>query len=228
MFFFDPTMLLLIPALILAFYAQAKVRSAYAKYSQIPNSHGLTGAQVAVEILRRNGLMDVQVEEVPGELTDHYDPRTRTVRLSTANYRERSIAAASIAAHEVGHAIQHATAYMPLQLRHAILPATNLGSWMAFPLFIMGLIFSTPFLMDLGIILFTGVVLFHVVTLPVEFNASSRALKQLVNHGLVASEELEGARKVLNAAALTYVAAATMAVMNLLRLLMLKNLSEDY
>ncbi len=228
MFFFDPTMILLIPALILAFYAQSKVRSAYAKYSQIPNSHGLTGAEVARAILRHNGLHDVQIEEVPGELSDHYDPRTKTVRLSTANYRERSIAAASVAAHEVGHAIQHAQAYMPLQLRHAILPATNLGSWMAFPLFFIGLLFSTPFLMDLGIILFTGVVLFHVVTLPVEFNASSRALKQLVNHGLVTPDELTGARAVLNAAALTYVAAATMAIMNLIRLLMLKNLSEDY
>jgi len=227
MFFWDPTFILLIPALILAVYAQSKVRTAYRKYSQIRNAYGLTGAQAAAELLRLNGIFDVEVEEVAGELSDHYDPRSKKLRLSSGNYRSDSLAAVSVAAHEVGHAIQHATGYIPLQIRHAILPVTSLGSWLAFPLFFMGLLFSAPSLMDLGIIFFTGVVLFHVVTLPVEFNASHRALKQLLSHGFLTETEVRGAQKVLNAAALTYVAAATMALLNLIRLIILRNLSED-
>ncbi len=227
MFFWDPTFILLIPALILAIYAQTKVKSAYRKYSAVRNAHGLTGYQAAVELLRMNGISDVEVEEVPGELSDHYDPRTKTVRLSSMNYHSDSLAAVAVAAHEVGHVIQHATGYVPLQIRHAILPVTNLGSWMAFPLFFVGLIFSWPELMDLGIIFFTGVVLFHVVTLPVEFNASHRALLQLQSHGFLTTQEIGGAKKVLNAAALTYVAAATMALMNLIRLLLLRNMADE-
>ncbi len=175
--FLDPTFLLLIPALALAFFAQLRVRSAFKKYSQIPNRRGMTGYQAARRILEMNNLHDVNVEEVQGTLSDHYDPRDRTVRLSTDNYRGASLAALSVAAHEVGHAIQHATGYSPLKIRHSILPVTNLGSWAAFPLFMIGFLFRSPLMMDLGILFFAGVVVFHLVTLPVEFNASSRAIK---------------------------------------------------
>ena len=227
MWFWDPTMILLFPALALAIYAQMKVRSAFNKYSQYRNARGMTGYQAAVELLNINGLTDVDVEEVPGTLSDHYDPRVKKVRLSSENYRGTSLASMAVAAHEVGHAIQHATGYVPLQLRHAILPVTNLGSWLAFPLFFIGLFLRTPFLMDLGILFFAGVVIFHLVTLPVEFNASNRALGQLESHGFLLREEVVGAKKVLNAAALTYVAATAMAAMQLLRLLLLRSYVED-
>jgi Zn-dependent membrane protease YugP len=155
-------------------------------------------------------------------LSDHYDPRSRTVRLSSDNYRGRSLSAVAVAAHEIGHAIQDGTGYIPLKIRHSILPATNLGSWAAFPLFIIGFLFNTPLLMDIGIILFAGVVVFHLVTLPVEFNASNRALAQLSSNGMLVEEEVRGARKVLNAAALTYVAATAVALIHLVRLLILR------
>lgn len=227
MFFWDPTMILLIPALILAFYAQFKVRSAYKKFSQVRNTRGMTGYQAAMHILHMNNLSDVNVEEVPGQLSDHYDPRDKTVRLSSENFRGASVAAVSIAAHEVGHAIQHATGYAPLQFRHSILPLTNIGSWAAFPLFIAGFIFGSPLLVDIGIVLFAGVVVFHLVTLPVEFNASNRAIAQLAGGGYITREETSGAKKVLNAAALTYVAATAVAAMHLVRLLILRNSMND-
>lgn len=225
--FLDPTFLLLIPALALAFFAQIKVRSAFKKYSQIPNRRGMTGYQAARRILEMNNLNDVNVEEVPGTLSDHYDPRDRTVRLSSDNYRGASLAALSVAAHEVGHAIQHATGYSPLKIRHSILPVTNLGSWAAFPLFMIGFLFRSPLMMDLGILFFAGVVLFHLVTLPVEFNASSRAIKQLAGGGYITTEEAGGAKSVLNAAALTYVAAAAVSAMHLVRLLILRGMSRE-
>jgi len=223
MWFWDPTMILLIPAFLLALYAQFKVKNTYSTYLKIYNARGLTGYQAALELLRMNGIPDVEVEETEGTLSDHYDPRDKTVRLSRANYRGTSLASLAVAAHEVGHAIQHASGYIPLQLRHAILPVTNFGSWMAFPLFFIGFFLRTPFLMDLGILFYAGVVLFHVVTLPVEFNASNRALVQLQSHGFLTEGEVTGARKVLNAAALTYVAATAMAIMQLLRLLLIRN-----
>ena len=223
MWFWDPTMILLIPAFILALYAQFKVKNTYSKYLKIHNARGLTGYQAALELLRMNGISDVEVEETEGTLSDHYDPREKTVRLSRANYRGTSLASLAVAAHEVGHVIQHASGYLPLQLRHTILPVTNFGSWLAFPLFFIGFFLRTPFLMDLGILFYAGVVLFHVVTLPVEFNASNRALVQLQTHGFLTEGEVSGARKVLNAAALTYVAATAMAVLQLLRLLLLRN-----
>jgi uncharacterized protein len=203
MLFWDPTFFLLVPALILAFYAQIRVKNAFKEQSQIKNAHGLTGYQAALELLRMNGISDVEVEEVKGSLSDHYDPRNKKVRLSSDNYRNASLASVSVASHEVGHAIQDATGYFPLKLRHSILPVTNLGSWMAFPLFFIGFLFQTSFLMDIGIVFFTGVVIFHLVTLPVEFDASNRALKQLQSHGFLTDTEVGGARKVLNAAALT-------------------------
>ncbi|RMH80834.1 MAG: zinc metallopeptidase [Calditrichaeota bacterium] len=227
MFFWDPTFILLIPALLLAFFAQARVRSAYRKYSQIRNARGLTGYEAARHLLRLNGIQDVEVEEVPGTLTDHYDPRDKTVRLSSDNFHSSSLAALGVAAHEVGHAIQHATGYMPLQLRHAILPVSNIGSMAAFPLFFIGFLFQWPPLMDLGILFFAGVVAFHLITLPVEFNASSRALQQLYRHGLLTAQETSGAKKVLNAAALTYVAATAVAATHLIRLLVLRGMVSE-
>ncbi|MCB0282972.1 MAG: zinc metallopeptidase [Calditrichae bacterium] len=221
-FLYDPTMVLLIPAVLFALWAQMKVKSAYRKYTQIRSAQGFSGAKVAESILRQNGIYDVKVEAVNGELSDHYDPRTKTVRLSEHNFQGNSLSALAIAAHEVGHAIQDKEAYAMLRLRHSILPVTNIASFAAFPLFLIGLFMSSPMLMDLGIFFFGAVVLFHLVTLPVEFNASSRAMAILKNNGYLVTQELDGAKKVLNAAALTYVAAASMALLNLVRLLILR------
>ncbi len=222
-FFFDPTMILLIPAFILAVWAQIKVKTTYNKFKKIAAANGMRGADVAKYILQKNGIYDVEVEPVPGELSDHYDPRVKKVRLSEHNYASNSLAAIAVAAHEVGHAIQHAHGYAPLRLRHAILPVTNFASYAAFPLFFIGFLFNGGILMQLGIIFFAAVVLFHMVTLPVEFNASWRALDQLKSSGLLMETETTAARKVLTAAALTYVAAAAMALLELIRLIILAN-----
>ncbi len=222
MFFWDPTFILLIPALALAIYAQVKVKNIYRKYSQIHNHRNMTGYQAAVELLRMNGISDVEVKETTGTLSDHYDPRVKKVRLSRDNYSGTSLSALAVSAHEVGHAVQHAKNYFPLQLRHMFLPITNFGSWVAFPLFIIGFFMNTPFLMDLGILLYGAVVVFHVITLPVEYNASNRALVQLESHGFLTTQEVGGAKKVLSAAALTYVAATAVALMHLIRLLILR------
>ena len=221
-FFYDPTMILLIPAIILAIWAQARVSSTYSRYSKVRSAQGITGAKAAQFLLNQNGIFDVEIEAVEGKLSDHYDPRSKKLRLSADNYRGQSLAALAVAAHEVGHAIQHNKGYGPLQIRHAFLPVTNIGSWAAFPLFIIGFFFQTPLLMDLGILLFAGVVIFHFVTLPVEFNASNRALAQLSSQGMLLEQEVKGARKVLNAAALTYVAATAVALIHLLRLIILR------
>ena len=222
MFFWDPTFILLIPALALAIYAQVKVKNIYRKYSQIHNHRNMTGNQAAVELLRMNGISDVEVKETTGTLSDHYDPRVKKVSLSRDNYRGTSLSALAVSAHEVGHAVQHAKNYFPLQLRHMFLPITNFGSWVAFPLFIIGFFMNTPLLMDLGILLYGAVVVFHVITLPVEYNASNRALVQLESHGFLTTQEVGGAKKVLSAAALTYVAATAVALMHLIRLLILR------
>jgi uncharacterized protein len=224
--FNDPTFILLIPAILLALWAQIRVSAAYAKYSKIYSVQGIIGFKAAEFLLRSNGIQDVKVESVQGKLSDHYDPRVKKVRLSEENYNSRSLAALAVAAHEVGHAIQHHKGYVPLQIRDSILPATNIGSWAAFPLFILGLFLQTPFLMDLGILLFAGVVVFHFITLPVEFNASHQALNMLGNNGMLVQQEITGARKVLNAAALTYVAATAVALIHLLRLLILRNSND--
>jgi len=220
--FYDPTMLLLIPAIILALWAQHLVKSTYAKYSKIAAASGMTGSTVAERLLRDSGLNDVELQEVEGKLTDHYDPRTKTLRLSTSISRSRSVAALGVAAHEVGHAIQHRKAYGAFHIRQSIFPVANLGSTLAFPLFFIGFLFTIPLLRDMGIILFSGAVLFQVVTLPVEFNASSRALSLLQSSGYLVEGEVDQAKKVLNAAALTYVAATAVAVIHLLRLLILR------
>ena len=226
LFMFDSTMMLLIPAAILALWAQWKVKSTYQKYRTIRTRGARSGSAVAAGILMGNRLGDVPVEAVPGSLTDHYDPRKRTVRLSEENYRSDSIAAVSVAAHEVGHAMQHGTGYGPLTFRHSLVPVANFGSTLAFPLFLGGLIFSWPPLMDIGIALFTLAVLFSIITLPVEFNASRRAMLQLDSGGYMTPDELAGARRMLNAAALTYVAATAMALTQLLRLLILRGRND--
>lgn len=230
MFFYgyDPTYILLIPAFILALYAQFKVQSTFNKYSQVPLARGLTGAQVAAELLRRRGINDVKIEPVQGLLGDHYDPRSKTLRLSPTVYGSASVAAAGVAAHETGHAIQHREQYGPLVVRSAIVPVAQFGTPAAMILFVIGLLFGNPALIDLGILIFLGYVLFAVVTLPVEFNASSRAVQVLQGEGLVLPQEAAGVRTVLNAAALTYVAAAAVAVLQLVRLLILRGaMSRD-
>ena len=220
--YWDPTFLLLIPAFILAIWAQMRVKSTYTKYSKIASAQGVTGVQAAKYLLQQNGIADVAVEAVEGKLSDHYDPRKKKVRLSEGNYRGNSLAALAVAAHEVGHAIQHQKGYFPLRIRDSILPATSFGSWAAVPLFFIGFIFNTGIFMDIGIVLFAGVVIFHLVTLPVEFNASQRALAQLGSRGMLVEQEVRGARKVLNAAALTYVAATAVALIHLIRLIFLR------
>jgi Zn-dependent membrane protease YugP len=227
MFFWDPTYFIVIPAALLALYAQMRVQSAYARYSQVPISNGMTGAQVAGEILRRHGLSAVSIEQIDGTLSDHYDPRTRVLRLSSGVYDGASIAAVGVAAHETGHALQHAEHYGPLALRSAMVPTSQFGSWLAWPIFILGFFFHSGAFMQLGILIFSAAVAFTVVTLPVEFNASGRAMRVLASEGFVTPEELAGVRAVLNAAALTYVAAAAMAVLQLLRMLLLANMRRE-
>ncbi len=227
MFFWDPTYILLLPAILFAIYAQFKVSSTFRKYADVRASGGYTGAQIAAELMRRQGITDVKIEPVEGMLADHYDPRTKVLRLSPDVYGSDSVAAIGVAAHETGHAVQHRVGYAPLALRSAIVPLANWGTMAAWVLFLLGFIFSRPGLMDLGILLFLGYVIFAMVTLPVEFNASARAVQLLAGQGLVLPQEAQGVREVLNAAALTYVAAAAMAVLQLLRLLVLRNMRRD-
>ena len=224
MFFYnDPTFLLLIPAMLLAFYAQWKVKSTYEKYSKVACSRGYTGAQVARYILDDYRMQNISVEPTPGELTDHYDPTKHKLCLSQSVYDSNSVAAIGVAAHETGHAIQDSKSYAPLKLRNGLVPVTNLGTTLAFPLFIVGMFANMPQLMDIGIIFFSLAVVFSIITLPVEFNASARAIRVLADGRFLTDKELPMAKAVLNAAAMTYVAATTMAVLNLARLLMLRN-----
>lgn len=227
MFFYDWTFILLIPGMILAAFAQAKVRSAYNKYSQVRTQNGLTGTQAARQILDAYGLHHVRVEQVAGELTDHYDPRTKILRLSQGVANNNSIAAVGIAAHETGHALQDASDYAPLRFRNFIVPISNIASTASWPLFLIGLFMGNSnmgmTLMNLGILLFIVAFAFYVITLPVEFNASSRALNVLEQNYIVTSEENRGVQKVLSAAALTYVASMVTALLNLVRLIALRN-----
>ncbi|MEG0754331.1 MAG: zinc metallopeptidase [Angelakisella sp.] len=212
---------LVLPALILALWAQGKVKSTYARYSSVMSRKGLTGAQAARAILDKNGLSDVRIEHIAGSLTDHYDPKTRIVRLSDNVYGSSSIAAIGVAAHEVGHAVQHATGYGFLKLRTSIIPITNIGSSLSMPLILLGLLFNSGALAFAGIILFSLVALFQLITLPVEFNASNRAIATLDSFGMLDAQELTGTKKVLSAAAMTYVAALAVSLAQLLRLLMI-------
>lgn len=219
--YFDRTYLLLVIGMLLSLAASAKLKSTFAKYRRIRSASGLTGEQAARRILQAAGITDVQVRAVPGSLTDHYDPRTKTVNLSQDIYGQSSLAAVGVAAHECGHAIQHAVHYGPLEIRSAIVPAANLGSSLSWPLFFLGLVMSIKPLITAGIVLFSLAVLFQLVTLPVEINASSRALHMLESTGILGREENYGARKVLTAAALTYVAALAASILQLLRLIIL-------
>lgn len=217
-----PWLVFVLPAMLFAAYAQMKIKNSFTKYSKISNGNGYSGAQVARMILDRNGLNDVRVESVAGSLTDHYDPRTRVIRLSNNVYSGNSVAAMSIAAHEVGHAIQHDEGYLALILRNNIAPIAGFGSRLVWIFVLLGMIMSLPFFINIGIMLFIGVVAFQIITLPVEFNASKRALLQLED-GISSRENLKPAKEVLNAAALTYVAATLVAVGELLRLLSMTN-----
>lgn len=228
MYFYDYTIILLLPAIILSAWAQMKVQSAFRKYSRIPNRKGITGMMVAQKLLQANGITDVGVAQVSGSLTDHYHPTKKTVFLSDTVCHESSIAAVCIAAHEVGHAIQHHVEYKPLSIRAALVPVCNIGNYASWVLLIIGLILSIEPLVQFGIILFSAVVAFQLITLPVEFNASSRALQQVSYYGILENDELKGGKKVLSAAAWTYVAAAVMAVLQLLRLLLIfGNMNRD-
>ena len=218
---FDPTYILLIIGMLLSLAASAKLKSTFAIYRRMESASGMTGAEAAQRILRNAGVYDVRIEPISGELTDHYDPKTKVVRLSEPIYNKTSLAAVGVAAHECGHAIQHATNYAPLSIRSAIVPIANFGSTLSWPLFLAGLVLSIRPLLTAGILLFTAAVLFQLVTLPVEINASSRALKLLNADGILAPQEVRGAKKVLTAAALTYVAALASSILQLLRLLIL-------
>lgn len=209
-------------ALALALFAQINVKTTYAKYQDIRNARGISGADAARQILDANGLYQVQIEQIGGELTDHFDPRTNIVSLSGNVYNGTSLAAVGVAAHEVGHAIQYAQQYAPMQLRAAVVPATQIGSFLSYPLVLLGLIFGSGMLLDFGIILFSIVVLFQFITLPVEFNASHRAMQTIDSLGILEHDEQQGATKVLMAAALTYVAALIMAIVQLARLLAIR------
>ena len=230
LFWGDWTVLVLIPAMIFAFWAQINVQMTFSRFKQVRNRRGLTAADVARRILDANGLNYVQIQRVSGELTDHYDPRAQVVRLSDSVYDSTSVAAIGVAAHEVGHACQHAQDYVPLRIRSAIIPMTRIGSMLAMPVFILGLLFAQLSLygnmvgdvfMMLGILLFSLSTLFQLVTLPTEFNASARALKTLESYGILDGDELVGARSTLRAAALTYVAALASSLASLLRLLLI-------
>ena len=227
MFFYDWTYLLIIPGMLLGIWAQFKVKGAYAEYSRIPTRLGRPAASVVDDLLRRNGNNKVRIGRVSGELTDHYNPGNETLNLSEGVYGSASIAALGIAAHEAGHAMQKHENYAPLLLRTTIVPAVNICSTLSTPLFFLGLIMAWEPLLTLGIILFAASTVFALVTLPVEFNASNRAVNMLVEGGYVSGEEERGVRKVLNAAALTYVAAAVTSLLSLLRLVMIANRRRD-
>ena len=220
--YYDATFILLIPAILLTLYAQFQVKSTYRRYSEVYSNSGRPASLVVREILDAGGLQDVRIERVAGELTDHYDPRDRVLRLSVGVYDAPSIAAYGIAAHEAGHALQHRHNYFPLSLRSIIVPVASFGSNAAMPLFLVGLIFQFGLLMDIGIIFFALAVLFQVITLPVEFNASSRAVGLLRAGSYVSDAELGMVKKVLSAAALTYIAAMAVALLNLIRLVILR------
>lgn len=221
-YYFDPTYILIIIAAVISVIAQIAVSSSFSKYSRVASMSGMTGARTAEHILRANGITDVSVQRVSGKLTDHYNPSTKVLNLSDSVYGSSSVAAIGVAAHECGHAIQHARGYVPLSLRTALVPVANIGSQLSWFFIILGIILSfNQLLITVGIVMFSAAVLFQLVTLPVEFNASSRALKELQSSGILYSGEVSQARRVLSAAALTYVASAASAILQLLRLILL-------
>lgn len=223
-YYFDPTMVILIPAIILATYAQIKVQSTFSRYSKVGARSGLTGAQVARRLLDANHLYDIPIELTTGMLSDHYDPRKKVLRLSPDVYHSNSLAALGVAAHEVGHVLQDELGYIPFNIRMAIVPLATIGSQLAFPLLFIGLIFQLPALAEIGVYAFGLAVLFQLVTLPVEYNASRRAIEGLAAGGYIQNDEIRPTSKVLRAAALTYVAATLMAIMQLFRLMLISGM----
>ncbi len=230
--FFDPTYILVIIGAVLCIAASSRVNSTYRKYSKVRSRSGMTGAEAARRILQLSGINDVQIQHIAGDLTDHYDPTHKVLRLSDSVYGSRSVAAIGVAAHECGHALQHKEGYAPLKIRAMLVPAANIGSKLGLPLVILGIILGIGFrlpgggyfsLAQIGVWAFFFAVLFQIVTLPVEFNASGRALKMLGNYGMLGNDEVNDCRRVLGAAALTYVAAAASSLLQLLRLLYLSN-----
>lgn len=223
-YYFDYTyFFFMLPALIISIYAQIKVNSTFAKYSKVKNSSGLTGAEAAYKVLSQNGVTNVSVEHIPGNLNDHFDPQTNVIRLSDSVYSSDSVAAVGVAAHEAGHAVQHANNYAPMNIRKVLVPITNIGSTLSMPLIFIGLLLPVQydFIVNIGIALFSLAVLFQLVTLPVEFDASRRAITTLEQSGTLYNDELDGAKKVLSAAAMTYLAATFSAVMSLFRLILI-------
>ena len=225
-YYWDPTYILVVIGAVICMIASARVKGTFNKYSQLRSMSGMNGAQVAQRVLQAAGIYDVQVRHVSGSLTDHYDPRTKTVNLSDPVYNATSVAALGVAAHECGHAIQHAKSYAPLSIRSALVPIANFGSMLAWPVILIGLLFNTRssgLIIDIGILLFSAAVLFQLVTLPVEFDASRRALVMLRTQGILADDELRYTRRVLKSAALTYVASAAAAILQLLRIILITN-----
>jgi len=236
MYYYDPTYILLIPAIIFTLIAQAKVNSAFKRFSKVRNRRNLTGAEAARRMLDYNGLQDVQINAIGGSLTDNYDPRRRVLNLSQSVYGVNSVAAVSVACHEAGHALQHAHGYTPLKLRNTIVPVVNFASRLTWPMILIGILLIGAgsyemsvfgnMLFNIGVIAFGAIVVFHAVTLPVEFDASNRAIKKMEELGLVAEEDIPGSKKVLRAAALTYVAALATAIANLLRILAIRGRND--
>ncbi len=224
---FDWTYLLILAAFLVSLVVQVNMNGTFQKYSRVRSMSGMTGAEAAERILRSAGIFDVQVVHIQGNLNDHYDPRTKVIKLSDPIYGSSSLAAVGVAAHECGHAMQHATEYTPLSVRSALVPVANLGSQLSWPLFLIGLIFSVRPLLTAGIFLFCGALLFQLITLPVEFNASRRALRTLEQTGIMGQQEISGTRKVLGAAAMTYVAAVVASLLQLLRLILLSRRRND-
>lgn len=225
-YYWDPTYILVVIGAVICMIASARVKGTFNKYSQLRSMSGMNGAQVAQRVLQAAGIYDVQVRHVSGSLTDHYDPRTKTVNLSDPVYNATSVAALGVAAHECGHAIQHAKSYAPLSIRSALVPIANFGSMLAWPVILIGMFFNTRssgLIIDIGILLFSAAVLFQLVTLPVEFDASRRALVMLRTQGILADDELRYTRRVLKSAALTYVASAAAAILQLLRIILITN-----
>ena len=222
-YYYDYTyFIFMLPALIVSLWAQIKVKSTFNKFSRVSNSRGLTGAQAAYRVLADNGITDVRIERISGSLNDHYDPKTNVIRLSESVYDSTSVSAVGVAAHEAGHAVQEAESYAPMKLRAMLVPVTQIGSSLSMPLIIIGILVPTyyTFFVQLGILFFSLAVLFQLVTLPVEFNASSRAIKALESGNLLYDQELDGAKKVLKAAAMTYLAASLTAILSLIRLIL--------
>lgn len=228
--FYDSTYILVMIGVIICLLASAKMNAVFSKYSRVSSHSGMTGRDAAEALLHREGIYDVRIEHISGNLTDHYDPRAKVLRLSDATYNQTSVAAIGVAAHECGHAIQHARGYAPLNIRSALVPIANFGSSIAWPLIVIGLIMNSQtaqLFLNLGVLAFSAAVLFQLVTLPVEFNASRRALQILGNTGMLYPDEVKDTRRVLTAAALTYVAGAASAILQLLRLLMISNSRRD-